>query len=242
MASDETSTPWAQPKFLIAAVVVIALVILGVVLALSGKDEPAGGSSTPATTSSAPASAPVNAGAESVCGLPGYADSGTLTSAPEAEWLFQSTTAYPTSSEYGPGATSPEGVRYCFQHTPAGALFAAANAVVQGSFVDTSVPWIKYFVSEQTANRDQLVNDTPMGSSTETRMNIVGFRVLAYDGEEARIDMAIRAVGGGNTVYASAVYDLVWEDGDWKLLPVDASNPLRLAQIPDPSGYIVWEE
>ena len=240
MASDGTSTPWTQPKFLIAAILVIALIVLGVVLALSGRDEPAGGPSTPTTTSTA--SAPVNAGSESVCGLPGYADSGTLTTAPAAEWLFQGTTAYPTSSEYGPGATSPEGVRYCFQHTPTGALFAAANAIVQGSFVDTSVPWIEYFLSVETPNRDQLVNDTPMGSSEETRMNIVGFRVLAYDGETARIDMAVRAVGAGNTVYGSAVYDLVWEAGDWKLLPVDANNPLRLAQIPDPSGYIAWEE
>lgn len=240
MASDGTSTPWTQPKFLIAAILVIALIVLGVVLALSGRDEPAGGPSTPTTTSTA--SAPVNAGSESVCGLPGYADSGTLTTAPAAEWLFQGTTAYPTSSEYGPGGTSPEGVRYCFQHTPTGALFAAANAIVQGSFVDTSVPWIEYFLSMETPNRDQLVNDTPMGSSEETRMNIVGFRVLAYDDQTARIDMAVRAVGAGNTVYGSAVYDLVWEAGDWKLLPVDASNPLRLAQLPDPSGYIAWEE
>lgn len=242
MASDGTSTSWTQPKFLIAAVLVIALIIIGVVLTLSGRDEPAGGSTTPTATSSTTAPAPAAAVGESVCGLPGYADSGTLTTAPEAEWLFQGTTAYPTSSEYGPGATSPEGVRYCFQHTPTGALFAAANAIVQGSYVDTSIPWIDYFLSRQTTNRDQLVNDTPMGSSAETRMNIGGFRLLAYDGESARIDMAVRAVGGGNTVYASALYDLVWEDGDWKLLPADPSSPLRLAQIPDTSGYISWEE
>jgi len=242
MATDETPTPWTQPKFLIAAVLVIALVILGVVIAFSGRDEPREGSSTPTATSSATTPVPVGAGVESACGLPGYAESGTLTTAPAAEWPFQGTTAYPTSPEFGPGVTSPEGVRYCFQHTPSGALFAAANAIVQGSFVDTSGAWIEYFLSKQTPNRDQLVNDTAMGASAETRMNIVGFRVLAYDGETARIDIAVRAVGGGNTVYGSAVYDLVWEDGDWRLLPLDASNPLRLAQIPDASGYITWEE
>lgn len=244
MMTQESPPPWVQPKFLIAAVLVITLVVVGVALALSGRDDPEGTATTsPATVvASTPATPLADVGVESVCGLPGYTDSGTLTAAPTAEWLFQGTTAYPTSSEYGPGATSPEGVRYCFQHTPTGALFAAANAIVQGSFVETSVPWIEYFLSAQTTNRDQLVDDTPAGTSTETRMHIVGFRVLAYDGKTARIDMAVRAIGGGNTVYGSAAYDLVWEDGDWKLLPLDVSNPLRLAQIPDTSGYIAWEE
>ena len=31
-------------------------------------------------------------------------------------------------------------------------------------------------------------------------------------------------------------------DGDWKLLPQDLSNPLRLAEIPDTAGYIAWGE
>src|SRR5659263_307496 len=104
MATDETSTPWTQPKFLIAAVLVIALVILGVVIALGGRDEPRGASSTPTATSSATTPVPVDAGVESVCGLPGHAASGTLTAAPAAEWPFQGTTAYATSLEFGPGS------------------------------------------------------------------------------------------------------------------------------------------
>lgn len=80
------------------------------------------------------------------------------------------------------------------------------------------------------------------GSSSANRMNVEGFRMLTYDGDSARVDVAVRAAGSGNTVYASAVYDLVWEAGDWKLLPEDASNPLRLAEIPDAAGYIAWGE
>lgn len=240
MASDETSTPWTQPKFLIAAVLVIALVILGVVLALSGRDEPGGTSSTPTTTSSATVSAPVNAGAESVCGLPGYADSGTLASAPEAEWLFQGTTAYPTSSEYGPGATSPEGVRYCFQRTPTGALFAAANAVVQGSDPSTARAWLEYFLAAGPMREELLADSTETSSSSSTRLEIAGFRVMSYDGDSARIDVGARVAGSGNTAYGSIIYELIWEDGDWKLNVTDPESPLNMAQVPDLAGYIDW--
>ena len=238
MASDETSTPWAQPKFLIAAVVVIALVILGVVLALSGRDEPGGRSSTPTTTSSATASAPVNAGAESVCGLPGYADSGTLTTAPEAEWLFQGTTAYPTSSEYGPGATSPEGVRYCFQHTPAGALFAAANAMVQGGDPAVAGEWLDYVVADGPY-REQIASSQEAADSADSRINIAGFRLLAYNGDSARVDLAVRATSGTSTILVSGVYELVWRDGDWKI-SADVAEPLNVASIPDLAGYVAW--
>ena len=238
MASDETSTPWTQPKFLIAAVLVIALVILGVVLALSGRDEPGGTSSTPTTTSSATVSAPVNAAAESVCGLPGYADSGTLTSAPEAEWLFQGTTAYPTSSEYGPGATSPEEVRYCFQHTPTGALFAAANAVVQGSDPSTARVWLDYVVADGPY-REQIASSQEAADSADSRINIAGFRLLAYNGDSARVDLAVRATSGTSTILVSGVYEFVWRDGDWKI-SADVAEPLNVASIPDLAGYVAW--
>lgn len=239
MPSDDTSTPWTQPKFLIAAILVIALVILGVVLALSGRDEPGGTSSTPTTTSSTTVSAPVNAGTESVCGLPGYADSGTLTTAPEAEWLFQGTTAYPTSSEHGPGATSPEGVRYCFQHTPTGALFAAANAIVQGSDPAVAGKWLEYAVADGPY-RTQIL--TELGGSTagsDSRMSVAGFRLLAYDGDTSRVDLAVRVTSGNSTVFTSGVYELVWADGDWKI-GADTAEPLNVATLPDLAGYTPW--
>ena len=238
MASDETSTPWAQPKFLIAAVLVIALIVLGVVLALSSRNEPDGTSSTPTTPPGTTTSAPGNAGAESVCGLPGYADSGTLTTAPEAEWLFQGTTAYPTSADHGPGATSPEGVRYCFQHTPAGALFAAANAMVQGGDPAVAGEWLDYVVADGPY-REQIASSQEAADSADSRINIAGFRLLAYNGDSARVDLAVRATSGTSTILVSGVYELVWRDGDWKI-SADVAEPLNVASIPDLAGYVAW--
>lgn len=64
--------------------------------------------------------------------------------------------------------------------------------------------------------------------------------MLAYDGNTARVDIVISSMADGKTVYISGVYDLVWEDGDWKLLPTDPSDPMRFAQIPDLAGYVPW--
>jgi len=244
---DEQPNPFTRPGFIAAAVVITVIVALGIVLAVRNatrEDAPAipGAAPSMSTGPAAVATAtPPQSGVEpSVCGLPGEAMEGTLTTAPAAEWGFQNTTAYPTSAEFGPGETNSDGVRYCFQHSPAGAVFAAANAVVQGSDTSSSSAWINYFLSEHTPGRTTLIGGEPGETPSSTRVAIAGFRLLAYDGETARVDIVARATSSGQTVFASAVYNLVWEAGDWKLYPDDTSDPLPTAQIPDLVGYTVW--
>jgi hypothetical protein len=87
--------------------------------------------------------------AASVCGLEGEKLSGTVTTAPAAEWKFQDVYAYPTSTTFGPGETARRATRSCFQHSPEGALFAAANVTIIGGPADQLVkPWIEYALSE----------------------------------------------------------------------------------------------
>ena len=35
------------------------------------------------------------------------------------------------------------------------------------------------------------------------------------------------------------VYELVWQDGDWKI-SADTQTPLDSAPIPNTAGYIIW--
>lgn len=251
MPNDDTEpTTWTRPSFIAAAIVVAIVVMLGVVLGIRAltAEEP-----RTAQPSAAPASAdqpepPQNTAEEqsppgvgdSICGLDGETLSGTLTAPPTAEWAFQGTTAYPTSEEYGPGQTDVSGARYCFQHSPEGALFMAANAVVQGSDPATATEWGPKVVAEGPY-RDQLLGElsTPAADTeTNSRQSIVGFRVLAYDGATARIDVAVRA-SFETTVTVSGVYELVWQGGDWKLSS-DVREPLDVAAIPDLAGYVSW--
>lgn len=164
-----------------------------------------------------------------------------MTAPPEAEWAYQGTTAYPSSEEFGPAAENVDGVRHCFQHSPQGALVAAANALVQAADPLVSSAWAEYFVSSGP-NRAALLAEAQAGgtaNSADARMNIAGFRLLEYTGEGATVDIAVKGSADGAPVVGSFVYALIWDAGDWKL---DASSPapFSFAAIPDLAGYIAW--
>ncbi len=238
-----TRNKLTRPGFIGAAALTALIVILGLVLAIRHLVAGAGGEPDP-TNPPPEATAPSTSSApstDSICGLTGIVESGSVPKTPDTQWMYEETIAYPASDVYGPGETSPEGVRYCFQHSPEGALFAAANGVSQGSG-DNPAAWLDYFLSVNAPNRDQLVEDgeNPDGSSTSVRVNIAGYRILSYDADTAYIDIAFRGVGRGVTVYGSAIFSLTWEDGDWKLLPKDPDDPLPTVELPDLAGYTSW--
>ncbi len=122
------------------AALILAAVVL-TVLNLNRGDEaapPASDQSSSVASSAAPSpTASGVAGDASVCGLDEEVLSGTVTTAPAATWQYQDVYAYPTSPTFGPGATAPQGYRYCYQHSPDGAVFAAANMTI-GLFGDVT--------------------------------------------------------------------------------------------------------
>lgn len=241
MADEENEqSPWTRPGFIASAVVILLIVVAGVVVTVlnlnRGNADP-----EPTSTSQPPSTAPPTepAGDASVCGLEGVELSGSLSIAPPAEWDYQGTVAYPTSDEFGPGATDAAGFRYCFQRTPEGALFAASNAIALGSDPAVAPAWIEYFAANGPY-RDELLADAEAGSSTSgTRLRIAGFRILSYDGETARIDLAGEGSTSAGSIYFSAVYELVWQDGDWKA-NTETATSFDFATIPNLAGYITW--
>ena len=249
MAEDDTEqNPFTRPGFIVGAVVVAALIVAAIVLTVinlnRGNDAapPAPDPSSSATASAAPSpDVSEAAGGASVCGLEGVELTGTVTTAPAAEWRFQDVYAFPTSSTAGPADTAPEGYPYCFQHSPEGALFAAANVTIIGfGPVEQRQAFLEYALSEGPY-RDALLTAQGAAAPSDLRASIAGFRMLAYDGDSARVDIAFRGSSNGQSVNGSAVLELVWADGDWKL---DATNaePARLAELPDLSGYVTWQE
>ncbi|WP_206477529.1 hypothetical protein [Microbacterium sp. KRD172] len=249
MAEDDTQqNPFTRPGFIVGAVVVAALIVTAIVLTVLNLNRgneagpPAPDPSSSATTSAAPTPEPSGvAGGASVCGLGGEKLSGTVTTAPAAEWKFQDVYAYPTSTTFGPGKTATEGYPYCFQHSPEGALFAAANVTIIGfGPADQRQAFLEYALTDGPY-RDTLLSADGAAAPSDVRASIAGFRVLAYDGDSARVDIAFRGSSNGQSVTGSAVYELVWADGDWKL-DATKSEPARVAQLPDLSGYVSWTE
>lgn len=245
-ASEQS--PWTRPGFIVAAVVVVIIVVVGIVLGvrgMSGNDDaaPAPTSSGDPAPPSTTATQPGEGQDASVCGLDGEELSGSLSTAPEAEWAYQGSTAYPTSPKFGPGASDPAGFQYCFQHSPEGALFAAAYAVTIGSDPALARDWIEYFTAPGTY-RDQLLgmeSDGTGPTADDIRMRIAGFRLLNYDGATASVDIAVTASVNSQPVTMSAIYPLTWTDGDWKL-STDTADPGSVVGIPNLAGYITWGE
>lgn len=247
MADEENEqSPFSRPGFIVAAVVVAALVIAGVVVGVNVATRDDGDDTAqPGPSTSAPTNAPSPEASEdgaSVCDLPGTKMEGKLTNAPSVdEWVFQGTTAYPSSSEYGPAATDEAGgFKYCFQQSPEGAAYAAAYALAVGSDQTVAPAWLEYFTAPGPY-RDSFLEPSTSSSDTSARLRIEGFRLLSYDGTTARVDLAILASAQNQTINASFVYNLVWSEGDWK---IDTSNPEPgdFSTIPDFSGYIAWSE
>lgn len=245
--------PLSRPPFIIAGVVVLVIVLLGMVvvgiqIGRSGggpaaQSSPPPDSAPPSTpAASAPSSssaAPTQDPEGSLCGLQGTNEQ-VPKEAPAAAWDYEATFAYPTSPEFGPAETAPQGYRFCFQHSPTGAVFAAANAIANAADPSAAKKWADYFVSDGP-NRDQVLKEQAVGdgSGSGVRMQIAGFKVLTYRGDTALVDIAVTISSSGRTTTGSFVYALVWQGGDWKL-DSSAAEPFSFATVPDLSGYAGW--
>jgi len=241
---SESPSPFTRPGFIISAIVVALIVVFGIILVVVnvGKGDAA---PTPTSTSTrggvSPSASPTPSatGDASVCGLDGVQLTGTVSAAPSATWKYEGTTGYPTSPTFGPGKTDPAGFRYCFQHSPTGALFAAANALAAPTDPAASKAWQTYFTAPGPYRDKLLAEEAGGNSQSGTRLSIAGFRMLSYDGKTAQVDIGGNGSSKGANVTFSAVYKLVWVDGDWKL-DTTTDAPFDFAGVPNLAGYTAW--
>ena len=231
----------ASKKVIGSAVVVAAIVVLGLVLSLTnlfgGKTEPTPTAPAPSPSITATA-APTAQDEASVCGLDAVEMSGTVTTPPTATWALVGTTAAPSIKGEGPGKVDDDGYRSCYARTPTGALVAAANYAAIGSYA----PLRARFYEEATVpgpGRDALLKKPITGAGEGgTRVQIAGFRILRYDGDQADVDVAFRTSNGA---VGAMVLNLQWSGGDWKIRVADDGTELSpVVQLPSLSGYTLW--
>ena len=240
IAADDNSTWWRTPRFLISAVLVSLLIVLGIALWLwPDAESPSQAAPAPATTAD-----PIS-GEESVCGLDATGGT-TLTKAPEdVEWSALGAIYAPSSEEHGPGTVdSDTGVRSCFSHTPEGALLASTNMLVSGSDPQVLLDTIRARVMDgpgkdiSIGNVQQRVaaNDT-----TSVPVEVAGFRLLSYTEDKATVEVVLAADDGTEKVYSTTATDMVWHEGDWHFaLQDDGSGGPVSGRVSDLSGYIAW--
>lgn len=250
MSEQDDEQRWfTRPAFLASAAFVILLAAIagGVTIAgLVKSDREEGPTQSQASTPAAPTDAapsPTQTSDESICGLEGaVTEPRRMTAAPSVQWAYDRTVAYPTSDDFGPKKSNDEGVRYCYQRSPEGALLAAANGATQATDADRLGAWLDYSLASGPY-RDQILAEAPgsADSGPGSRLAIRGFKLLDYTGDTARVDLALEGVGERETVTLSMIYTLVWENGDWKLQVDDPEVPIDVVSLPSLTGYIPWE-
>ncbi len=250
--TKDNETAFTRPGFIVAGLVVAVILVVAIVMVATSKSGlTASTSTTPdasgATESTQSSSQPsessdVSDPEKSVCGLEGEVlETARLTRAPEVEgWGYPGRLAYPVSEKYGPAFRAPEDYEYCFQHSPEGALFAA-NYIVSFEHVSRS-GWREYVVSKDAPNRSEIVKAKGKDLKGPESMGLGGFRLQSYDGNSATVELAIWMKTKSKTEYASVAIDLVWEDGDWKILPKNTGDLIRMTKLPGNSDFIPWGE
>lgn len=208
-AAPQPASPSANQRgraLRIAAVigVLIGALVVGAVLLRGGDSE----------TSAAD---PGNRGPLSTADLSGDCDqpAGSQTpptTAPASSWESVGQIAAPTAPETtGPGVVDGSGLRRCFSHDPAGALYAAANWMA--SFTDLELAAAASADDSITAPgpgleafRTQLADVTQ--EDLTGGFQIVGFRFRTYTADDALLNLAIGIPGRGMVTFPMPMHQM----------------------------------
>lgn len=241
MTTTEPTSPFRKRGF-IAAAIVVGIIVLAAIIVLVTSVIRGGGEPNAAPTSSAtptPTASQDSADA-SVCGLEGFEEESTLTAAPENEWELVGTVAAPTDPDgAGPGVTD-DGFRSCYAHTAEGALFSAVTWFALSSDA-RNISRLPELV-EPGAGRDAAIAAANGATSAPsgTRLQVAGFKVNSYDGQEAVIDVAWTVTSEGGALVSLPTV-LHWVDGDWKIVLTDSGDlPYTASPLANLGGYTPW--
>ncbi len=245
MANDEKepgifiSRTYLISAGVVALIAILGIAVVGTILWPDGETEQPEAAASPEGDPPAEAvTAPTYS--DSVCDLPA-SDATTLDTPPKnTEWEFVGAMQAPSIPDVGPGIIEENGFRRCYAHSPEGALVAAANVLAMGTD-----PNLVYDLNDKLVakgpGRDAVLEKletNPPTSEDGVRLSIVGFQLMGYGPNHARIDLAVE---GSNGTLASVTTDLAWEDGDWKVELDPTGQPIiPTAPLTDAFGYLPW--
>ncbi|ANP74867.1 hypothetical protein [Cryobacterium arcticum] len=239
MSSAEPKSPFRSRGFIAAAIVIGVIVLAAIVVLVGGlfRDDNDTASAPTATTTATPT---VDEADVSICGLPGHDTENTLTAAPTNEWELVGTVAAPTDPNgAGPGVVD-DGIRSCYSHTAKGALFAVVNYFALAS--DARNSSALFDLVEPGKGRDAAIAAQAAEpiTSAGTRLQVAGFRINSYDGQEAVVDVAwsVTSQGGALVSFPMVMH---WAEGDWKIVLTDEGTfPYTSSALTNLGGYLPW--
>jgi hypothetical protein len=242
------ATPFHKRPLWIAIAAFLALVLVagGIAAAtgaFSGGGTPAAAPTSDATaaepeTPTSPSTPALPDGAASVCGLPGYEETSSLTQAPTVTWSLIGTMAAPVDPQgSGPGAQENDGqFRTCFAHTAQGALFAAINFAAAGSNPSNHPRMYELLADGKAKDMVQAAGSGTDQTSSD-RVQVAAFKVNAYAPDTATIDLVLKVTSAGDALVSQPLV-LNWEHGDWKVLLTENGTQYQPSPLTSLGGYI----
>jgi hypothetical protein len=226
-ASPERS-PWSRPSVLLSGAFLLALVLLGVVVATTGGGA---GSNDPARTPAAAArSTPTKATASGCPENPAGSQTVPSTSPPQAQWgtvgsmqVPQNPTVYGPERSDGPWET-------CFAHNPSGALLAAMNFYAEGTAASPSA------VLQHLAVNVTAADTTGGGLDDNGPVQLAGYRYDSYSPSQAQLTIVLQGPEGK---LAGVETLMRWNGSDWRYVaPTDGTPSAEVLR--DLTGYVQW--
>jgi hypothetical protein len=161
---------------------------------------------------------------------------------PAVTWQFDGEMLIPLQVAGGPAATKPNGVKYCFAHSPTGAVLAAMvllgqvrnRSIAISVLNERVVAGVGRTRAIATAKADMATPEDGGG------VQFAGFKVIDYAPDGSRAIIQIAAQLGDQGVGALLV-TMQWSHGDWRaVLQADGSfngsvEPDILSSL---SGYV----
>lgn len=238
MTNTEPRNPFTRRGFIAAAIVVGVILLAALIVLVTSLTRPSTNDATPTGTPSPSAAPTANADDASVCGLPGFEKTSSLTAAPDNKWELVGTVAAPTDpAGAGPGIDQ-DGFRSCYSHTAEGALYAAVHFVALGTDSRNSSKIYELLSEGKARDAVKAAGDSPSTPSS-ARLQVAGFKVDAYTATDATIDIAWTVTSEGAAL-VSVPTVLHWEEGDWKIVLTESGAPISPGPISNLGGYIPW--
>lgn len=123
----------------------------------------------------------------------------------------------PLQEQGGPAATYANGVRYCFAHSPTGAVLAAMVTLgqIRNPHLTEAVLRTRIAPGAGLTRALREVRSTPTPRGEGDTSQFTGFKVIDYEPTKAIISIAVQI---DPQSVAALPMTLLWLKGDWKVV------------------------
>ena len=219
---------------LLSGAFLLALVLLGLVVAATdgGRSSPGHSANTATQTAGRPAASAASPPA-SGCSLAEGGQAVPSSSPPAARWGTVGSMQVPQNpAVYGPQRTT--GIwNACFARNPSGALLAAVNFYGEST---TGQPEAAVMRRYAVGAPSDLGSDAGLDSGGPVQL--AGYRYDSYTPSRAQISLVFTGPQGKQ---AAVVTSMVWQGGDWKYVFPPGGMPAYQV-VADLTGYVAWTD